>query len=138
MAGERALIVTPRFFGYEEDIASEFRRQGFHVDLIDERPSNSAFMKALFRVRASALTRSLDRYFRTAVREGLTVGYDLVLVIKGETVPAWFLEQVKVDSPHAVFVFHTVDSVFNSSNFKKLLPLFDHLFSFQPGAERLV
>lgn len=137
MSTGRILIVTPRFFGYEEDIAAEFRRQGFDVDLVDERPSNSAFMKALFRVRATALRRSVDRYFRSVVSNGKTGGYDLVLVIKGEVVPVWFLEKVKRDSPRAVIAFYTFDSLANSSNFSGLLPYFDHVYSFQPGAERL-
>lgn len=137
MTARRVLIVTPRFFGYEEDIAAQFRREGFQADLVDERPSNSAFMKALFRIRATALRRSVDRYYGDLEGRGLTSGYDLVLVIKGEVVPAWFLERVRRDSPRAVFAFYTFDSLSNSSNFVRLLPLFDQVYSFQPGAERL-
>lgn len=129
----RTLIVTPRFFGYEEDIAAEFRRQGFAVDLVDERPSNRAVMKALFRVRPSLAARSVTRHFE-AVAEGGIGGYDLVLVIKGEVVPSWFVERLRAASPHAVFVFYTFDSLDNSAHFLPLLPLFDHVFSFQPEA----
>ena len=129
----RVLIVSPRFFGYEEDIASEFRRQGFEVELIDERPSNSSAMKALMRVRPALAARSVQRHFEEVARRDLG-GYRLVLVIKGEVVPAWFLERVRSGSPDAVFAFYTFDSVSNSARFVSLLHLFDHLFSFQPDA----
>lgn len=129
----RVLIVSPRFFGYEQDIASEFRRQGCDVDLVDERPSNGSVMKALIRVRPSLAARSVRRHFREIAERGVG-GYRLVLVIKGEAVPTWFLERVRAESPDAVVVFYTFDSVTNSTHFVPLLPHFDHLFSFQPDA----
>ncbi|MDF1479145.1 hypothetical protein PYV02_08630 [Leifsonia sp. H3M29-4] len=132
MTGSRpVLLITPSFFGYERDIALALERRGLGVDMIDERPSNSALMKALLRVRSSALGRATDRYYRRFVDQGYTRGRRLVIVIKGEVVPAWFLDAVRRDSPGAVFVFYTFDSLANSANFVSLLPVFDHLFSFQ-------
>jgi hypothetical protein len=133
----RVLLISPSFFGYEHDIVRALERKGLSVDFIDERTSNSPFMKALFRIRSGALRRAVDRYYRQFAERGFTRNYQLVLVIKGEVVPRWFLERVKRDSPGAVFAFYTFDSVANSSNFVSLLDLFDHLFSFQAEATSL-
>jgi hypothetical protein len=135
MTGQRRmLLISPRFFGYEQDIAREFGRAGFAVDLVDERPSNSALAKAALRLRASLLTRIVRRYYDGLVERGLTRDYDLVLVIKGEVVPDWFLARVRADSPLATMAFYTFDSLSNSANFVELLHHFEHLYSFQPGA----
>ena len=129
----KVLLISPRFFGYELDIAQAFERRGFAVEFIDERPSNSAAMKALFRVQPKALARSVDRYYRR-LRVGQRDDYALVLVIKGEVVPAWFLDDVARRSPRAKFVFYTFDSVANSPHAASLMPLFEHRFSFEEHA----
>ena len=129
-APSRALLISPRFFGYELDIAHAFERHGFAVDFIDERPSNTAMMKALFRLRTQALARSVDRYFGRLIRD-LHDDYSLVLVVKGEVVPAWFLDEVRRRSPGAVFVFYTFDSLANSPHAESLMPLFEHRYSFE-------
>lgn len=128
------LLISPRFFGYERDIAAAFERKGFRVDFVDERPSNNALTKAVFRVRPALLGRSVDRYYRR-VLETLSGGYDLVLVIKGEVVPAWFLDRIEAMVPDAVLAFYTFDSLANSPHARSLLPRFAHRFSFQPEAD---
>lgn len=129
--GKPVLVISPSFFGYERDIVEAFERRGLATDFIDERPSNSAVAKAVFRVSPRSLRRSVDRYYRAFVDQGFTRNRRLVLVIKGEVVPDWFLDAIRRDSPDAVFVFYTFDSVANSGNFLSLAHVFDHLFSFQ-------
>jgi hypothetical protein len=133
----RALIVAPRFFGYEQDIAREFENQGFEVRLVDERPSNSSWAKALFRVNTASAKPVVDRYFRGLLREGFWEDFSLVLVIRGEVVPPWFIAEVRTRSPKATVAFYSWDSVANSSNFVGILPYIDHLFSFQPDTAKV-
>ncbi len=128
----RALIVSPSFFGYEKEIAEEFGRQGFDVTLVDERPSNSSLAKALFRVSTASARPLIDHYYRRLVKREPWTGFDLVLVIRGEVVPPWFIQVVRSRSPESTVIFYSWDSVTNSSNFVRILPYFDHLFSFQP------
>lgn len=127
-----ALVVSPRYFGYEEDIAAEFGRQGFDVTLVDERPSNSSWAKALFRVSTALARPVVDRYFRRLLKQRSWAGFAFVLVIRGEVVPPWFIAEVRAQSPRATVAFYSWDSVANSPNFVGILPYIDHLFSFQP------
>lgn len=133
----RALLISPRFFGYEQEIVQELSRQGFETEFIDERPSNSPVAKAIYRVGARFAANQVDRHFRKVARGISWDNLALVLVIKGEVIPRWFLELVRSKASEAKIVFYTFDSVDNSANFVKLLPLFDHLFSFQEDARAL-
>lgn len=126
----RALVVGPAFFGYEHDIVSELERQGYATEFLDERPSNSSVARAVLRVRKSLIARSVERHFREAAARVSDNDFDLVLVIKGEVVPRWFVELLRQRNPRARFVFYTFDSLANSSNCLELLDCFDARLSF--------
>lgn len=133
----RALLVSTSFFGYEQEIVDELARQGLDAEFIDERPSNSSILKAVYRVNVRAAANQVDRYYRHVAQGVCWQELSLVLVIRGEIVPPWFLALVRSKAPQATIVFYTWDSVRNSSNFAKLLPFFDHLYSFEGGAREL-
>ncbi len=133
----RALLISPSFFGYEQEIVDELARQGLDAEFVDERPSNSSILKAIYRVNVRAATNQVDRYYRRGAKTISWQELSLVLVIRGEIVPPWFLTLVRAKAPQATIVFYTWDSVRNSSNFAKLLPFFDHLYSFEEGAREL-
>ena len=42
-------LLSPKFFGYENDIALELKKLGANVFLFDEKPFKSTFGKALIR-----------------------------------------------------------------------------------------
>lgn len=126
----RALLITPSFFGYERDILRELERQGYEPILLDERPSNRPLARAVMRVRKGLLSRQIERYFRAklAALESLTL--DVVVVIKAEVVPRWFLEELRRRNVNARFVFYTYDAIANASNCLGVLDLFDERLSF--------
>ncbi len=126
----RALLISPSFFGYEKDIAAELEKQGFGVTFVDERPSNSAFVRAIIRVRKDRALHFVDSYFRKKQAELAGITFDVVVVIKAEAVPRWFLEHLRSGSPQARFVFYTYDAIGNASNCLKVLDLFDRRLSF--------
>ena len=45
----RILLIAPRFFGYEQEIASVIKSFGFYVDLLPDRPFDNPLMKAVMR-----------------------------------------------------------------------------------------
>ena len=134
----QALLISPSFFGYEGDIARELERQGFAVTFIDERPSNSAVARAAIRARQDLVGRFIESYFRRKHAEVRSTHFDLVLVVKAEAVPRWFLEDLRTTNPVAHFVFYTYDAIGNASNCLTLLDLFDCRLSFDSAdvAER--
>jgi len=129
----RALLVAPRFFGYEHDVAEAIRRRGYDVDFVDERPTNSSFGRAALRRGRALLSRPIDRYYRAQVAAGRTSGYAVVLVVRAEIVPRWFLERVRADSPGARLVLYTWDSIANNPNMVGVADIFDRRVSFEPG-----
>ncbi|RJS45406.1 glycosyltransferase family protein [Nocardioides cavernaquae] len=133
-----ALLITPAFFGYEKDIVAELENQGFSTTFIDERPSNTAFSRAILRVRKNLINRRIEAYYNARLADLSTEVFDLVLVIKAEVVPRWFLEELRRQSPDARFVFYTFDAISNASNCLDVLECFDELWSFDPDdvAER--
>ncbi|SKB07317.1 CgeB family protein [Aeromicrobium choanae] len=130
MSTGRALLVSPAFFGYERDIAAELERQGWDTVFVDERPSNSALMRAVIRVRRSLLGRLIQAHYRSTLDRLRRERFDLVVVIKGEVVPAWFLRELRALNPGAAFVFYAYDAVGNSPNCLGLLDQFDARLSF--------
>ena len=126
----RALVITPSFFGYERDIVAELESQGWSTLLIDERPSNTAFVRAVLRVRKQLANGWVDKYYRSWQRTLSGEQFDLVLVVKAEVVPRWFLEQLRVTNPDARFVFYTYDALTNAGNCLEVLDCFDDRLSF--------
>lgn len=132
----RVLMIAPSFFGYEEAIAREIQSQGHEVDLVDERPSNAPLARAIVRIAPFLLRGPITRHFTALLHRTRAAPPDLVLVIKGEVVPEWFLGELRSQFPDARFVYYTFDSFSNSPQGVALLPLFDAAFSFDVGDAR--
>lgn len=126
----RALFITPAFFGYEQDIVAELERQGFATTLIDERPSNNAVIRAICRFRKNLIARRIETYYRARMAELQGLKFDLVLVIKAEVIPRWFLQYLRRTNPGARFVYYSWDAVSNVQNSLEVLDCFDDRFSF--------
>lgn len=129
----RVLLVSPRFFGYEQVIAGELRRQGHGVRFLDERPSNAALMRAVFRTAPWLARRRLRRYFDRAAADLDGQRIDVVLVIKGESVATSLLEHLRRANPACVMVLYTYDSLANSPRAAEIRPYFDIAYSFDAG-----
>ncbi len=125
-----ALLVTPAFFGYEEDIAAELSKQGFDTTLVDERPSNASLERAVLRVRRSLASERIRRYYERVWRRIGRQHFDVVIVIKAEVVPRWFLRELRHANPEARFVFYTFDALQNAGNCRSVLDCFDERLSF--------
>ncbi|MDX1872134.1 hypothetical protein SBI67_08385 [Mycolicibacterium sp. 120266] len=127
---QRALVITPSFFGYERDIVAEFEHRGYETVFVDERPSNSAVARAVLRVRKNLIGRQIDNYYRQKWSALSGSSFDIVLVIKAEVIPRWFLENLRQANPDARLIFYSWDAVDNTPNCLAVLDCFDDLFSF--------
>lgn len=125
-----ALLITPAFFGYERDIVSELEHQGYVTTFLDERPSNSALARAILRVRKDLIGPRVDAYYRAKADQFEQQRFDLVIVIKAEVVPRWFLEKLRDQNPEARLVFYTFDAIDNAPNCLDVIDLFDARMSF--------
>lgn len=130
------MILSPAFFGYEHDIVAAFQRASWRVDFFDERPSNSSVVRAALRVRSSLLRPAIDAYYRRILGRVEGVPYDLVLIVKGEVVPAWFLEELRRLNPAATVVYYSYDKIADTDNCVDLLSHVDAAYSFDQADVR--
>jgi hypothetical protein len=129
----RVLLIAPRFFGYEQEIAGELTRIGHQVDFLPDRPFNSPLMKALMRFRPElGGHRFCDRFFAQRIEEFGRSDYATIIVIQGEGVTANTLMELRRSYPRAKLVFYTWDSIENKPFSKRNLALYDRCSTFDP------
>jgi hypothetical protein len=132
LANKKILFLSAYFFGYEKAIIKRLRELGAEVDFYNERPSDSVLSKGLIRVRSNFLQKKISRYYQKILTEIDSKNYDYLLLIKGETIPYFFLEQFKEKNPSAIKIFYSYDAAVEYPKFLKLYPYFDQNFTFEP------
>jgi hypothetical protein len=129
--GKKVLFISPAFFGYELDIKNAMIHNGYDVDFFDERTSNNAFLKAIFRVKKDLLKRSIEKHYQDILEYIKTKSYDYFFLIKGEVVPESFILAFKNLNPNAKLIYYTYDSFSNNNTHSiYILKHFDVCYSF--------
>jgi len=124
------LLIAPRFFGYEIEIANELRQQGASVDLLPDRPFNSPLMKAITRIRRELILAYANSYYKAALRGFGRESYDLILIIQGEAISIELLKSMRIMYPKAQFVLYMWDSFKNKKALISNIKYFDKSFTF--------
>ncbi|WP_312822083.1 hypothetical protein [Epilithonimonas sp.] len=130
LENKKILFVSVSFFNYEKIIKNKLEQRGAIVDLYDERPSNSIFIKGLLRIKRDAYALQIKKYYSNILEEVKNKKYDYFLLIKGEVIPIYFIKMVKELNPGIVLIYYNFDSFYNNPNALDFLPLFDHNFTF--------
>jgi hypothetical protein len=133
LVGKKILFLSANFFGYEKAITQKLLELGAEVDFYNERPSDSIFTKGIIRVRRKFYQKKINRYYRKISEEIIDKKYDFLLLIKGETIPFFFLEDFRKKNPSAKMIFYSYDSVQEYPRFLQLYPYFDSNFTFEPA-----
>jgi len=136
LAGQRVLLVMPKFFGYEKDIRSEMERQGAIVDWLPDRPFDSSILKSVAKLRPDYLLPFTDVYYQKVLEDLGTPKYNKIFVINGQTISYKFLQMLRISNPSAQLILYMWDSIKNRPNILKNLSLFDKVFSFDAGSAR--
>jgi hypothetical protein len=132
-SSRRVLLFAPRFFGYDHEIADELIRQGAHVDLLPDRPYNTASFKAATRVYPPLTTIASERFYRRRLEELGASRYDQVLVVQGESISSKTLRLLRASFPGAEVVFYTWDSLKNKPFTRANLAHYDRCLTFDPA-----
>lgn len=130
LAGKRVLIMSPRFFGYENAIAEAARALGAHVEVVLDKPSNTIWTKATTRLSPSLVANRMADYIRSLAQQYGPDTFDEVLVIKGEALHPKGVELLRAAFPRARCTYYNWDSLRNYPRLKEILSLFDACFSF--------
>jgi hypothetical protein len=129
----RVLLIAPKFFGYEQEIAAALMHSGNMVDILPDRPFNNPFMKAVIRVRPELGGHYASEYFFSRRLEDLgRKNYSTIFVIQGEGITAKTLRIFRNAYPQAKIVFYTWDSIENKPFSKRNLSLYDFCSTFDP------
>lgn len=133
LSGKKILFLSPNFFGYEKAIQKKLESLGAHVDFYNERPSDTVFTKGIIRVKKSFFQKSINQYYSKILNEISHQSYDFFLLIKGETIPLFFLEEFSVLNSASLKIFYAYDAVCEYPKSVSLYPYFDKNFTFEPG-----
>jgi hypothetical protein len=133
---KNVLVISPEFFGYQNDIKAELIKRGAVVDFISDKPFSSVFMKGMLRLQRERFLRFADKFYFSAIEEFGRSNYDLVLVLVGEGLSENFLSALKSTFPSAKFVFYMWDSMRNRRGLDKNLVYFDSCFTFDKNDEK--
>ena len=126
------LMFCVKFFGYENRLARAFEDSGYHVDLFDERPSNSALAKICIRKDVKAYRGTVRRYIESIIEKQKGKIYDYVVVIKGEAINEKLVELLRHAYPDAKFLLYLWDSVCNIPGCEVRMKLYDRVMTFDP------
>ncbi|MBN9313216.1 MAG: hypothetical protein BGO40_01400 [Chryseobacterium sp. 39-10] len=133
LTNKKILFISAHFFGYEKAIIDKMKTLGAEVDFYNERPSDSVLSKGIIRVNRALYQKRINRYYRQILAQTEGRDYDFFLLIKGESIPHFFLEALKVQHPAICTVFYSYDAVAEYPKFKQLYPYFDKNFTFEPA-----
>ncbi|MGZ5263542.1 MAG: hypothetical protein ACXWCF_07115, partial [Kaistella sp.] len=127
---KKILFLSANFFGYEEAIANRLQELGAEVDFFNERPSDTIISKGMIRLKSSLYHHKINRYYKKILQLTAGVQYDYFLLIKGESIPPFFLEKFVAAHPRTQKIFYSYDAVAEYPKFLTLYPYFDKNFTF--------
>lgn len=132
----KILLIAPAFYDYHDKIVAEAQQQGHEVVFFAERPMRMVYSGAK-KLPAVLRNRVYDNYLRRILLRIEGQRFDRFLLIRGEIVRPWFIEQLRTAQPYCRFVMYQWDSQ-RVIDFSPILPQFDVALTFDSGdAERL-
>lgn len=130
LKGKKVLLFAPHFFDYEKEIVQKLEEMGAEVTFYDERPGNSALVKACIRIDRRILAPLIDRYYCRILQETAAVKFDYVFVVNLEAMSPGIIKKFRKYQPQANFILYMWDSIENKRNTTEALSCFDHTFTF--------
>lgn len=131
LKGKKILFLSVSFFKYENAIAKRLTELGADVDFYDERPSNSNLSKGIIRIYKNLYHVKINNYYNRILDEIQGKKYDYFLLIKGEAMPAFFLEKIREDNPAMEMIYYNFDPLTEYPNLIYNLKYFDKKFTFE-------
>jgi hypothetical protein len=125
---KKALVFCPDFFSYDIEIKKAIEKQGYSVELHDERPSANLFVRALIRFGFNAvLKRKIENYFLN-ILNSLNETVDILIIINPESITPELLNQYRAKCKK--IVVYMWDSFKNKPQAKNLIPHADSFYTF--------
>lgn len=131
MKGKNVLLISPYFFGYEQNIKEEIEKRGSKVYLFNDSLSQTFMTKVFIRLNSRVIRKKIDKYYQKMVCEIQNKdSIDYILVIKGESINESSFAILKKAFPNAKTLLYLYDSMNNLKFSTRKLDKFDKVFSF--------
>lgn len=127
---KKIIFFSAAFFNYEKAIVEKLLNLGASVNYYNERPSNSTLAKGTIRVNRKLYQRKIQNYYQKILEKTSGKAYDFLFIIKGETVPEYFLKQFKINHPETKLIYYGYDPFSEYPEIHKILPYFDKKLTF--------
>ncbi len=125
------LLVAPHYFEYDLVIKRFLEKKGFEVNLINDRPYNSNFFKAIIRINRSLIDVFLFFFYKTQfLKNSQNKNYQLIFIIQGEGLTPRFLMWLRMKNPNIPMIYYLWDSIKNKPKLKENFPYFDRVITF--------
>ena len=135
---KRILLVAPHYFNYDVVIKEYLEDKGFLVDLINDRPYDSNFFKAIIRLNRSIINSFLFLHYQNQILKKNVKIYDLIFVIQGEGLIPKLLKWLRLKYIGTPMVCYLWDSIMNKPMLIENFPYFDRVITFDSDdAKRL-
>ena len=127
---KRILFVAPHYFKYDIVIKNYLEAKNFAVDLVNDRPYDSNFFKAIIRINRSIINQFLYHFYKKQVLKKSAQNYDLIFAIQGEGLVPKFLQWLRARYPNTPMVNYIWDSIKNKPRLQENFPYFDRVITF--------
>lgn len=130
LEGKKILYIDTKLFGYYQDIIKAMELVGADVDYI---PSGFSNIKETFSAALKLRTEPKNNYYsKTLKKYSFAKYYDFVWVKPAESIPVFFLNELKRRFPGAQFISYHWHPI-KRDNIEFLEKIFDKHFSFDRG-----
>lgn len=130
---QKILVLGPSFFGYRDMVATEFRRMGYEVESMSDRPSESTTFKSLGRIDYRLVDSQIASYASRLADKMAGGSYDFLVYLGGMSFCFKRDQFAKIRSKsHAKFVVGLWDAFENCQRLGSCCDLFDEVYSFEP------
>lgn len=136
LSGKRILLMAPKFFGYEVEIACALAARGAFVDLLPDRPFVSPFMTATTRFVPSLVIPAATTYYRKCMSGFGRSDYDIIFIVNGQTLSVSLLSELRAEYARSKFILYLWDSIENRPAIIKKFRYFDEISTFDPKASK--
>lgn len=126
----RILLIAPVFYDYHHHIVRELERCGHEVRHFAERPNRWLYSPAK-KLPTRWRRAVFDRYLWGLLRQIEGEIFNRVLLIRGEIVAPWFIQELREQNPGVRIIMYQWDSVRNN-DYRALLSYVDSASTFDP------
>jgi hypothetical protein len=122
--GQHILVISPKYFGYQERIIERLKYYGVSVFWLDGRPDNSFVTKTIMRYFPILYKTKVTNYYESSIKNI----FDTILIINPEYLSINILFALRKKA--AQLILYMWDSLLNKKNIAGVIKYFDKVFTF--------